>query len=100
MGVSGWRLREEETLTGRERDSSAKMDAIRKKMQSLKGETDQLYTIIRNFEEEAKEAVARANQARDYNFAMNSFFRPIVTFVTMERKFSNLRLDLMKLMTS
>merc|ERR1712212_585802 len=40
-----------------------KMDAIRKKMQSLKGETDQLYGIIRNFEEEAKEAGERANQA-------------------------------------
>jgi len=39
------------------------MDAIRKKMQSLKGETDQLYGIIRNFEEEAKEAGERANQA-------------------------------------
>jgi len=31
-------------------------------MQSLKGETDQLYGIIRNFEEEAKEAGERANQ--------------------------------------
>merc|ERR1712123_392119 len=77
MGVSGWRLREEETLTGRERYSSAKMDAIRKKMQSLKGETDQLYTIIRNFEDEAKEAVARANQAdcdiRDYGKKVKQF---------------------------
>merc|ERR1712106_1287352 len=77
MGVSGGRLREEETLTGRERDSSAKMDAIRKKMQSLKGETDQLYTIIRNFEDEAKEAVARANQAdcdiRDYGKKVQQF---------------------------
>merc|ERR1712106_258201 len=77
MGVSGGRLREEETLTGRERDSSAKMDAIRKKMQSLKGETDQLYTIIRNFEDEAKEAEARANQAdcdiRDYGKKVQQF---------------------------
>ena len=39
------------------------MDAIRKKMQSLKGETDQLYGIIRNFEDETQEAVERANQA-------------------------------------
>merc|ERR1712106_822766 len=58
-------------------DSSAKMDAIRKKMQSLKGETDQLYTIIRNFEDEAKEAVARANQAdcdiRDYGKKVQQF---------------------------
>jgi len=53
------------------------MDAIRKKMQSLKGETDQLYTIIRNFEEEAKEAVERANQAdcdiRDYGKKVQQF---------------------------
>ena len=34
-------------------------------MQSLKGETDQLYGIIRNFEEEGKEAEARANQVRE-----------------------------------
>ena len=33
-------------------------------MQSLKGETDQLYGIIRDFEEESQEAVERANQAR------------------------------------
>lgn len=32
-------------------------------MQSLKGETDQLYGIIRNFEDETQEAVERANQA-------------------------------------
>eukprot|EP00092_Neocalanus_flemingeri_P025805 GFUD01027971.1.p1 GENE.GFUD01027971.1~~GFUD01027971.1.p1 ORF type:complete len:286 (-),score=118.53 GFUD01027971.1:359-1216(-) len=46
------------------------MDAIRKKMQSLKGETDGLYTIIRGFEDVTKEATDRANQAdcdiRDY----------------------------------
>merc|ERR1719317_735709 len=39
------------------------MDAIRKKMQSLKGETDQLYGIIRNFEEEGEKMEERANQA-------------------------------------
>jgi len=53
------------------------MDAIRKKMQSLKGETDQLYGIIRNFEEEGKEAEARANQAdcdiRDFGKKVQSF---------------------------
>eukprot|EP00092_Neocalanus_flemingeri_P022183 GFUD01024061.1.p2 GENE.GFUD01024061.1~~GFUD01024061.1.p2 ORF type:complete len:286 (+),score=119.96 GFUD01024061.1:1156-2013(+) len=53
------------------------MDAIRKKMQSLKGETDQLYAIIRNFEDEAKEAVERANQAdcdiRDYGKKVQGF---------------------------
>merc|ERR1711970_610151 len=46
------------------------MDAIRKKMQSLKSETEGLYSIIRGFEEAAKEATARADQAdcdiRDY----------------------------------
>jgi hypothetical protein len=46
---------------------TSKMDAIRKKMQSLKGETDQLYSIIRNFEDETQEAVERANQASYYN---------------------------------
>merc|ERR1712071_334651 len=47
-----------------------KMDAIRKKMQSLKGETDGLYSTIRGFEDATKEATARADQAdcdiRDY----------------------------------
>jgi len=46
-------------------------------MQSLKGETDQLYGIIRNFEEEGKEAEARANQAdcdiRDFGKKVQSF---------------------------
>merc|ERR1712220_39602 len=46
------------------------MDAIRKKMQSLKSETDSLYAIIHNFEEETKEANRRSDQAdcdiRDY----------------------------------
>jgi len=46
------------------------MDAIRKKMQSLKGETDNLYAIIAGFEEATREAAARADQAdcdiRDY----------------------------------
>merc|ERR1711935_524896 len=46
------------------------MDAIRKKMQSLKGETDSLYSTISGFEEATGEAAARADQAdcdiRDY----------------------------------
>merc|ERR1712233_230460 len=46
------------------------MDAIRKKMQSLKSETDSLYSIIHNFEEETKESNRRSDQAdcdiRDY----------------------------------
>merc|ERR1712203_1195127 len=50
--------------------SSDKMDAIRKKMQSLKGEPEGLYATIRGFEEATAEATARADQAdcdiRDY----------------------------------
>jgi len=46
------------------------MDAIRKKMQSLKSETEGLYSIIQKFEDDTKESTARANQAdcdlRDY----------------------------------
>jgi len=46
------------------------MDAIRKKMQSLKSETDGLYKTIAGFEEATREAAARADQAdcdiRDY----------------------------------
>merc|ERR1712079_754295 len=43
--------------------SSLKMDAIRKKMQSLKSETDGLYKTISGFEEATREAAARADQA-------------------------------------
>merc|ERR1712183_1083229 len=47
-----------------------KMDAIRKKMQSLKAETEGLYATIRGFEDATKEATGRAEQAdcdiRDY----------------------------------
>jgi len=39
------------------------MDAIRKKMQSLKGETDSLYRTIDGFEEATREAAGRADQA-------------------------------------
>merc|ERR1711970_1220392 len=46
------------------------MDAIRKKMQSLKAETEGLYATIRGFEDATKEATGRAEQAdcdiRDY----------------------------------
>jgi len=46
------------------------MDAIRKKMQSLKSETDGLYKTISGFEDATREAAARADQAdcdiRDY----------------------------------
>merc|ERR1712029_500531 len=53
-----------------------KMDAIRKKMQSLKSETEGLYATIRGFEEATKEATARADQAdcdiRDYGKKVQS----------------------------
>jgi len=53
------------------------MDAIRKKMQSLKGETDGLYATIEGFEEATREAVARADQAdcdiRDYGKKVQQF---------------------------
>merc|ERR1712018_587193 len=39
------------------------MDAIRKKTQSLKAETEQLYATIASFEEATREAVGRADQA-------------------------------------
>merc|ERR1712156_824799 len=44
-------------------DKKTKMDAIRKKMQSLKAETEQLYATIASFEEATREASARADQA-------------------------------------
>merc|ERR1711862_647571 len=53
------------------------MDAIRKKMQSLKGETDSLYKTIAGFEEATKEAVERADKAdwdiRDYGKKVQQF---------------------------
>jgi len=39
------------------------MDAIRKKMQSIKGETEGLYATIAGFEDATREASARADQA-------------------------------------
>merc|ERR1712018_119199 len=43
--------------------TTTKMDAIRKKMQSLKAETEQLYATIASFEDATREATARADQA-------------------------------------
>ena len=40
------------------------MDAIRKKMQSLKSETDGLYAIIDGFEKATKVSAAKADQVR------------------------------------
>merc|ERR1712137_1151691 len=43
--------------------NQTKMDAIRKKMQSIKGGTEGLYATIAGFEEATREASARADQA-------------------------------------
>merc|ERR1712223_1679982 len=57
-------------LRQEQKGKTADMDAIRKKMQSLKSETDGLYNTIAGFEEATGEAAARADQAdcdiRDY----------------------------------
>merc|ERR1712156_170086 len=57
-------------FAGAKKGKTADMDAIRKKMQSLKSETDGLYNTIAGFEEATREAAARADQAdcdiRDY----------------------------------
>merc|ERR1712128_310899 len=57
-------------------EPSVKMDAIRKKMQSLKGETDGLYATIQGFEDATKEATGRSEQAdcdiRDYGKKVQS----------------------------
>merc|ERR1711899_153207 len=54
----------------RPQDKTAAMDAIRKKMQSLKAETDGLYATIQKFEDATKEYNRQADQAdcdiRDY----------------------------------
>merc|ERR1711936_521627 len=52
-----------DTFTSSSSRGIIKMDAIRKKMQSLKAETEGLYATIRGFEEASKEATARADQA-------------------------------------
>ena len=50
------------------------MDAIRKKMQSLKSETDGLYKTISGFEEATREAAARADQVRLLKIYTNTLF--------------------------
>merc|ERR1711997_1214017 len=53
------------------------MDAIRKKMKSLKDETDQLYAVINKFEEATKESNRVADQAdcdvRDFGKKVHGF---------------------------
>ena len=55
------------------------MDAIRKKMQSLKGETDGLYATIAGFEEDARESAARADQVTIFSFPMVLVSNPSCT---------------------
>ena len=75
------------------------MDAIRKKMKSLKDETDQLYAIIQKFEDATKEANRVADQVDyQYNSQYQSFIcRQIATLGTTERKSMVLRLSLTRL---
>ena len=40
------------------------MDAIRKKMQSLKGETDSLFATIQKYEDDTAESNRRADQVK------------------------------------
>ena len=62
------------------------MDAIRKKMQSLKAETDGLYATIAKFEESTKEYNRMADQAdcdiRDYGKKV-SFLIYMITFMPL-----------------
>ena len=72
------------------------MDAIRKKMQSLKGETDSLYATIQKFEDATKESNRLADQVRkvmmsEQNFSMILLSRLTVTFVILARKFTVLK---------
>jgi len=57
--------------------TTTNMDAIRKKMKSLKDETDQLYAIIQKFEDQTKESNRVADQAdcdiRDYGKKVHGF---------------------------
>merc|ERR1712112_144862 len=72
QSITPWLL----TATSPSPAQSPNMDAIRKKMQSLKAETDTLYKTIEGFEEATREAVARADQAdcdiRDYGKKVQS----------------------------
>ena len=82
------------------------MDAIRKKMQSLKGETDGLYAIIQGFEDSTKESNRLADQVQHFHYwpatskTLTFVDRLTLTSVTLERKYTALKLSLMKLMTN
>ena len=72
------------------------MDAIRKKMKSLKDETDQLYAIIQKFEDATKEANRVADQVDNSPFIqlISLITRLIATLGTTARKFTVSRLSL------
>ena len=72
------------------------MDAIRKKMKSLKDETDQLYAIIQKFEDATKEANRVADQVDNSQFIqlISLITRLIATLGITERKFMVSRLSL------
>ena len=80
------------------------MDAIRKKMQSLKAETEQLYATIAAFEEATREATARADQVRTARerlvMTLRLSPRLIVISETWERRFRTSRSDTMRPTTS
>merc|ERR1711988_575499 len=63
--------------TSRTHSKKFTMDAVRKKMKSLKDETDQLYAVINKFEEATKESNRVADQAdcdiRDYGKKVHGF---------------------------
>ena len=72
------------------------MDAIRKKMKSLKDETDQLYAIIQKFEDATKEANRVADQVDNSQFIqlISLIIRLIATLGTTARRFTVSRLSL------
>ena len=78
------------------------MDAIRKKMKSLKDETDQLYAIIQKFEDATKEANRVADQVDKPQLLHFIWFlaRLIATLGTTGRKFMVSRSSLTRPWTS
>merc|ERR1712210_219205 len=79
MGVLGQHRKEQDLpafYLHSQSTSNTTMDAIRKKMQSLKGETDSLYSTIQKFEDSTKESNRVSDQAdcdiRDYGKKVHS----------------------------
>merc|ERR1711981_876223 len=76
MGVLTQTRNRADLLTRSDKSGST-MDAIRKKMQSLKAETDGLYATIQKFEDATAESNRQSDQAdcdiRDYGKKVHSF---------------------------